>query len=78
VSTRRLILLPLTTIGAITAVLLALHAATGATVAADGSLAAPFGPLAAAVLAVTGAGVVGLVRMFSSVRRASTCGRGGC
>jgi len=65
-------------LGAVAAVLLALHGASGVTVAADGTLTVPSGPLVAGMLGVTGAGIAALLRMFSGVRRASTCGRGGC
>jgi len=70
--------LTVTVIGATTAVLLALYALSGATVAPDGQLIESFGALAIATIALTGLGLLGLVRMFGSVRRNSTCGRGGC
>ena len=70
--------LTLATLGAIGAVLLLLFALSGATVAADGTLVEPFALLALGTIALTGAGLVGLGLMFRSVRRRSTCGRGGC
>jgi len=65
-------------LAAVGATLLALFALSGATVAADGQLIEPFGALALGTVALTGAGLFGLARMFGSVRRSSTCGRGGC
>lgn len=65
-------------LGAVGAVLVALYAFSSVTVAADGRLIEPFGALALGMLALTGAGIFGLARMFSSMRRARTCGRGGC
>jgi hypothetical protein len=59
-------------------VLLALFALSGSTVAADGTLVEPFWALALGMLALTSAGVVGLVVFFRGVRRRSTCGRDGC
>ena len=66
------------TLAALGAVLLALFGLSGATVAADGTLVEPFGLLALGTLALTASGLVGLGLLFRSVRRASTCGRGGC
>lgn len=70
--------LTLATLGAAGAVLLGLFAVSEATVAADGTLSEPFGLLALGTLALTAAGLVGLGLLFRSVRRRSTCGRGGC
>ena len=70
--------LTLATLGATGAVLLLLSALSGATVSADGTLVEPFGLLVIGTVALTGAGLVGLALMFRSVRRRSTCGRGGC
>lgn len=70
--------LTVATLGATGAVLLLLFALSGATVAADGTLVEPFALLALGTIALTGAGLVGLGLMFRSVRRRSTCGRGGC
>ena len=70
--------LTVATLGATGAVLLALSTLSGATIAADGTLVEPFGLLALGTIALTGAGVVGLALMFRSLRRRSTCGRGGC
>jgi len=77
-SSRKRGALTLTTLAAVGAVLLLLAAVSGATVATDGRLIEPFGVLAVGTIALTGAGLIGLARMFSSVRRSSTCGRGGC
>ena len=77
-SGRRRGALTLATLGATGAVLLLLSGLSGATVSADGTLVEPFGPLALGTVALTGAGLVGLGLMFRSVRRRSTCGRGGC
>ncbi len=71
-------LLALTTLGATGVVLLGLFAASEVTVAADGTLTEPFWALALGTLALTGAGLVGLVLLFLSVRRRSRCGREGC
>lgn len=60
------------------AVLLALFALADVTVAPDGTLQEPFWALALGTLALTAAGVIGLVLTFSAVRRRSTCGRDGC
>lgn len=77
-SPRRLGMLALATTAAVGAVLFALHTLSGVIVGGDGSLIAPFGALATGTAVLTGAGLYGLIRMFSSVRRSSTCGRGGC
>jgi hypothetical protein len=63
---------------AVGAVLLGLSALAGATVAPDGRLVEPFAAVALGMLALTGAGLAGLVLTFREVRRRSTCGRGGC
>ena len=70
--------LALAMLGATSAVLLLLLVLSGVTVAPDGTLVEPFGLLALGTIALTGAGLVGLGMMFRSVRRRSTCGRGGC
>ena len=77
-SSRRRGTLALTMVAAVGTVLLALSALSSATVASDGQLIEPFAALALGTIALTGAGLFGLMRMFSSVRRSSTCGRGGC
>jgi hypothetical protein len=64
--------------GGVGAVLLALFALSGSTVAADGTLVEPFALLALGTLTLTGVGLVGLGLLFRDVRRRSTCGRGGC
>lgn len=68
----------LATLGASGAVLLLLFGLSGATVSADGTLVEPFGLLALGTIGLTGAGLAGLGLMFRSVRKRSTCGRGGC
>ena len=70
--------LTLMTLGAAGAVLVGLFAMSEATVAADGTLTEPFWALALGTLALTAAGLVGLGLLFRSVRRRSTCERGGC
>lgn len=77
-ATRRRGALTVGTLAALGAVLLTLFGLSGATVAADGTLVEPFGLLALGTIALTAAGLVGLGLLFRSVRRASTCGRGGC
>lgn len=67
-----------TLLGAMGSVLVALYALSSVTVTADGRIVEPFGALALGMLVLTGAGLFGLARMFGSVRRSSTCGRGGC
>lgn len=71
-------LLALATLGAAGAVLLGLFAVSEVTVAADGTLTEPFWALALGTLALTGAGLVGLVLLFRSVLSRIRCGRGGC
>jgi hypothetical protein len=70
--------LTLRTIGPVGAVLVALHALSGAIVTSDGRLVGPFGALALGTVLLTVAGLTALARMFGGVRRSSTCGRGGC
>lgn len=70
--------LTLAVLGGTAAVLLGLFALSGSTVAADGTLVEPFWMLALGMLALTATGLVGLVLLFRSVRRRSTCGRGDC
>jgi hypothetical protein len=77
-STGRRIRLALGTVAAAGLVLILLVAASSATVAADGTLNEPFGVVALSTLALTAAGLTGLISMFRMVRRQSTCGRGGC
>ena len=74
----RLGLLTVVTGAAAGAVLLTLFALADVSVAADGTLQEPFWALALGTLALTAAGVVGLVVAFGAVRRRSTCGREGC
>jgi len=78
VTARRRGSLTLMSLAAVGVTLLALFALSGATVASDGQLVEPFGALAVGTIALTGLGLFGLARIFSSVRRSSTCGRGGC
>jgi len=78
VTQRRRGSLALISLAAVGATMLALFALSGATVSADGQLIEPFGALVLGTVALTGAGLFGLARMFGSVRRSSTCGRGGC
>jgi len=75
---RRRGLLAVGMLGGTAAVLLALFALSGSTVADDGTLVEPFGALALGMLALTAVGVVGLAMALRGVRRRSTCGRGGC
>jgi len=75
---RRRGLLAASMIAGVGAVLLLLFVASGSTVAADGTIVESFGALALGMLALTGAGVVGLSLLFRDVRRNSTCGRDGC
>jgi ferric-dicitrate binding protein FerR (iron transport regulator) len=75
---RRRGLLALALLAGVGAVLLLLYAASGSTVAADGTLTEAFGMLALGTLSLTGAGLVGLALLFRDVRRSSPCGREGC
>lgn len=59
-------------------VLLALFAATEATVAPDGTLTEPFAALALGTLALTATGLLALAWLFRGVRRRGACGRGSC
>lgn len=60
------------------AVLLSLFAVADVSVAEDGTLVEPFGLLALGMLALTAAGLTGLMLAFRAVRKRSTCARGGC
>ncbi len=70
--------LTLVTLASVGAVLLLLSVASAALVGEGGTLNVPSWVLGAGTLVLSGAGLAGLARMYGSVRRASTCGRGGC
>ncbi len=70
--------LGLVVLAACGAVLVGLFTLADVSVAEDGTLTEPFWLLGLGTLALTGAGVVGLVLAFRGVRRRSVCGRGGC
>ena len=75
---RRVGLLTALSLGAGGAVLLGLFAVADVSVAEDGTLVEPFGLLALGMLALTAAGLTGLVLAFRAVRRRSACARGAC